>query len=286
MNSEFDSSTVELMRANERNWDARTPIHAASQFYGADGSTPAQWWFAAFEWDDLGPLADRDLVHLQCHLGTETIEFARRGARTVGLDFSGQAVEHARRIAEHHGVDVDYVKSDVYDAVTALGAGRFDIVYIGKGSLCYLPDLDRWAAVVAELLAPGGLAYVVEFHPVLTSMGPKPEPDRQELVLRNDYLQGRGPVEHDSTHTYTDGPALPADAAPVYEWAHGLGEVVTALVGAGLTITRLRETEQLPWPRFDRMVRDDDTGWWQLPPTDARIPLLYALAATKTNGTG
>ncbi|CAM4140889.1 class I SAM-dependent methyltransferase [Nocardia ninae] len=281
MDSEFDSRTVELMRANERNWDARTPIHAASQFYGADGTIPAEWWFAPFEWDDLGALPGRELVHLQCHLGTETIAFARHGARAVGLDFSGQAVEHARRIAEHHGVDIDYVRSDVYDAVTALGANRFDIVYIAKGSLCYLPDLDRWAAVVAELLRPGGLAYIVEFHPVLTSLGPKPEPDRQELLLRNDYLEGRGAVEHNSVHTYTDGPALPADASPVYEWAHGLGEVVTALIDAGLIITRLRETELLPWPRFERMVRDKDSGWWRLPPADARIPLLYAVAATK-----
>lgn len=281
MDSRFDPLPEELMRVNERNWDARAPIHAVSQFYGADGTVPAEWWFAAFEWDDLGLLANRELVHLQCHLGTETIAFARRGARAVGLDFSGQAIEHARRIAHHHGVTVDYVKSDVHDAVAALGANRFDIVYIGKGSLCYLPDLNRWAAVVADLLVPGGLAYIVEFHPVLTSLGPKPDPNRQELLLRDDYLAGRGPVEHNSTHTYTDGPELPADSAPVYEWAHGLAEVVSALIDAGLTITRLRETDLIPWPRFERMVRDDRTGWWRLPPDDPRIPLLYAVAATK-----
>ncbi|MFG1796224.1 class I SAM-dependent methyltransferase [Nocardia sp. NPDC049149] len=269
------------MRANERNWDARAPIHAASRFYGADGTTPAESWFAPFEWEDLGPLADRDLVHLQCHLGTETIAFGRRGARTVGLDFSGRAIEQARRIADRHGVAVDYVKSDVYEAVPALGGRTFDIVYAAKGSLCYLPDLDRWAAVVAELLKPGGVAYIVEFHPILASLGPKPDPNRQELLLRNDYLEGRGPIDHTSTHTYTDGPELPVAAAAVYEWAHGIGEVVTALINAGLTITRLRETELLPYPRFDRMIRDDDSGWWRLPPTDTRIPLLYAVAATK-----
>ncbi len=280
--NDFDSHTQSLLRTNEKNWDARTPIHAASQFYGIGGSIPADWWFAPFEWEDLGPLTGRDLVHLQCHLGAETIEFTRRGARTVGLDFSGEAITHARRIAHEHDVDVEYVKSDVYDAASALGSGRFDVVYTAKGSLCYLPDLDRWATVVADLLKPGGLAYIVEFHPVLTSLGPKPDLDKQELLLREDYLEGRGAVEHHSTHTYTDGPALPETAATVYEWAHGLGEVVTSLIDAGLTITRLRETELLPWPRFERMIPDEKTGWWKLPPTDARIPLLYALAATKT----
>ncbi|MBF6064737.1 methyltransferase domain-containing protein [Nocardia terpenica] len=277
MDSEFDQETIALMRANERNWDARTPIHAVSRFYDA----PAEWWFAPFEWDDLGSLADRDLAHLQCHLGTETIAFARRGARAVGLDFSERAVEQARRIADRHGVAVDYVRADVYDAVTALGARRFDIVYTGKGSLCYLPDLPRWAAVLATLLRPGGRVYIVEFHPLLTALGPKPGPDEPDLVLRHDYLEGRGPIEHDGTHTYTDGPALPPDAARGYEWAHGIGEVVTALVEAGLTITRLRETELLPWPRWKRMVRDEPSGWWKLPSTDVRVPLLYALTAVR-----
>ncbi|MBF6172245.1 class I SAM-dependent methyltransferase [Nocardia blacklockiae] len=278
----FDAETAALIRANERNWDARTPIHAASAFYGIDGSRPAESWFGPFEWDDLGPLDGRDMVHLQCHLGTETIAFARRGARAVGLDLSGRSVEQARRIAREREAAVDYVKSDVYDAATALGDRHFDIVYTGKGALCYLPDLDRWAAVIHELLRPGGLLYLVEFHPVLTSLGPKPGPDDgPELLLRHDYLEGRGPVEHNATHTYTDGPALPPDAAPVYEWAHGLGHVVTALTRAGLTVTSLRETDLLPWPRWPHMLRDAESGWWRLPPSGPRIPLLYALRATK-----
>ncbi|WP_216896900.1 class I SAM-dependent methyltransferase [Nocardia alni] len=278
MDSGFDQATAAMMLANRRNWDARTPIHAASAFYGV----PAECWFASFEWDDLGPLGGRDLVHLQCHLGTETVAFAERGARTVGLDFSEQAVQQARGIADRQGIHVDYVRADVYDAVGELGDSRFDVVYTGKGALCYLPDLDHWAGVIAELLRPGGLLYLVEFHPVLTSLAPKPDPGAgPELVLRHDYLEGRGAIEHDGTHTYTDGPALPVGATRGYEWAHGLGEVVTALVGAGLIVTRLRETEQLPWPRWERMVRDESTGWWKLPPADARVPMLYALSATK-----
>ncbi|MFI5781204.1 class I SAM-dependent methyltransferase [Nocardia sp. NPDC051570] len=277
MVSEFDQTTTARMRANERNWDARTPIHATSKFYDA----PAEWWFAPFEWDDLGSLAGRDVVHLQCHLGTETIAFMRRGARTVvGLDFSGQAIDHARHLADQQKVDIDYVRSDVYDSVAALGEARFDIVYTGKGALCYLPDLNRWASVIADLLRPGGLLYIVEFHPVLTSLGPKPQ--EPELLLCHDYLEGRGPLDHSSAYTYTDGPALPTDATEGYEWAHGLGEVVTALIKAGLTITRLRETDQVPWPRWERMLRDDASGWWYLPPTDPKIPLLYALSATKS----
>jgi SAM-dependent methyltransferase len=276
----FDGATGEQMRANEANWNARTPIHVASRFYGLDGARRATDWFAPFEWTDLGPLAGRDLLHLQCHLGTETVAFAEAGAKTVGLDLSGESVAQARVIAQRAGADIDYVRSNVYDAVDALGGRRFDVVYTGKGALCYLPDLPRWCSIIARLLRPGGLLYIVEFHPLLNSLSPKPEPgDGPELLLRNDYLAGRGAIERDATYTYTDGPAL-TTATRSYEWMHDLGEVITALVGAGLTIEGLRETELLPWPRWERMVRHED-GWWHLPPEEPRIPLLYALRARK-----
>lgn len=146
----------EMVRANQANWDARTPVHVASAFYGLDGSRSAEDWFAPFEWTDLGELAGRDVLHLQCHLGTETAAFAERGARTVGLDFSAAAVGEARRLAEEAGRSVEFVRSDVHRAVEALGERRFDVIYTGKGALCYLPDLTAWAEIVSALLRPGG----------------------------------------------------------------------------------------------------------------------------------
>jgi SAM-dependent methyltransferase len=267
-----------LMRANEANWDARTPVHLASRFYGLDEDLDPARWFAPWEWEDLGELAGRDVVHLQCHLGTETLAFAQRGARAIGLDFSEASVAAAESLAAKAGLDVGYVRANVYDAVEAVGEGRFDVVYTGKGALCYLPDLDRWAAVVARLLRPGGRLYIAEFHPLLNSLGPKPEPDAgPELLLRNDYLGGRGPVHRDATHTYTDGPAVEG-ATDSYEWMHGLDEVINALIGAGLSIRRLRESDELPWPRWPRMTRTP-SGWWRLP--EPRVPLLYGLLASR-----
>ncbi|CAO0838043.1 UDP-N-acetylglucosamine 1-carboxyvinyltransferase [Streptomyces microflavus] len=225
----------------------------------------------------LGDLTGRDVLHLQCHLGTETLALARRGARAVGLDFSAASVAAAREIAAKAGVEVEYVRANVYDAVEALEGRRFDVVYTGKGALCYLPDLERWAAVVAELLRPGGLLYIVEFHPLLNSLGPKPAPGEGGLVLRHDYLGGDGPVHRDATHTYTDGPAVEGATESV-EWMHGIGEVVGALTGAGLGVRQLRESDELPWPRWSRMVRTP-SGWWRLP--EPRIPLLYGLLATR-----
>lgn len=273
-------STEEMLLANQANWDARTPVHVASAFYGLDGSRTAEDWFAPFEWTDLGDLAGREVLHLQCHLGTETAAFAERGAaHTVGLDFSAAAVAEARRLAAEAGRSAEFVRSDVHRAVEALGGRRFDVVYTGKGALCYLPDLTAWAEVVSSLLRPGGTLYLVEFHPLLDALGPTPSPQRQQLLLHHDYLAGRGPLRSDTPRTYTDGPPV-RGATTSYEWRHGLGEVVSAVIGAGLTLQLVRETELLPWKRFDAMVPAEN-GWWRLPPSEPIVPLLYALRAVK-----
>ncbi|OLR89999.1 class I SAM-dependent methyltransferase [Actinokineospora bangkokensis] len=274
----MDPATSAMIDAIEANWDARTPVHVASRFYDVPGRDPADW-FADFEWADLGDLTDKRVAHLQCHIGSETLAFAARGAEATGLDISGESVKAARAIAAEKGLAVDYVKADVHDAVSALGAGAFDVVYTGKGAVCYLPDLDLWAEQVAGLLTPGGTFYLVEFHPLLNALGPVPPPDGDEsLLLRHDYLGGRGPIPRDGAHTYTDGPALP-EPVPHVEWAHGLGAVVTALVGAGLRIDLLRETERLPWPRWSSM--GPSGSWFALPEGAPRIPLIYALRARR-----
>lgn len=276
----LDAGTRTKLAANQRNWDARAPIHARSKFYGIGNRDPLSW-FAPFEWRDLGPLEGREVVHLQCHLGTETMAIALKGAHTTGLDFSGVSVQEARRVASRAALAIEYVQADVYEAVEALGAERFDIVYTGKGALCYLPDLMAWAQTVARLLKPGGFLYLVEFHPLFNALGPTQTPGyADDLVIRHDYLEGRGPIERDSSHSYTDGPALAGDTLH-YEWAHGLGDVITAIAQTGFIIESLTETCLLPWPRWPRMVRTDN-GWWAMPESEPRFPVLYGLKAYKT----
>ncbi|BCJ46545.1 methyltransferase [Actinoplanes ianthinogenes] len=278
----FDEATEQRMAAIAANWDERTPIHLSSRFYDVVNRAPESW-FADYEWADLGDLTGRDVLHLQCHLGTETAAFARRGARSVvGLDLSEVAVREARRlVAGRFKPDqIEYVHANVYDAEQALGGRTFDVVYTGKGALCYLPDLDRWADTVSALLRPGGLVYIVEFHPVLRSLGLVPRgPDDRELVLRKDYLEGRGPIELDATYTYTDGPPL-TGATRSYEWEHGLGEIVSALVGAGIVVRKLSESDRIPWPRWPHMA-DTGDGFWRLPDDQPRLPLLFALLGVK-----
>jgi SAM-dependent methyltransferase len=261
-----DADIRSKVETNRRNWDARTPVHLASEFYAVHDHEADR--LAPFEWTELGDVAGLRIAHLQCHLGTDTRCLARAGAYLTGLDFSDAAVDAARELAGD--LDISYVRADVHDAVAAIGGG-YDMVYTGKGSLMWLPDLDRWAAVVRDLLKPGGRLYLVEFHPLAWML------DRDFQLVGN-YLDEA--VEKDSARTYTDGPRLAGDTM-TYQWNHALGTLVTALTGAGLRITALHEHPLLAWEQWPGMERDEASGWWRLPAHRPRIPLTYSLTAVR-----
>ena len=164
---------VDYAEINRLNWDERAPAHARSPGYHVARfvQDPAFLSYVVqFDAPRLGDIAGLRGVHLQCHIGTDTISLARLGARMTGLDFSPAALTEAQRIAALAGAEVDFVEAEVYDAVSALGAGRFDLVYTGAGALGWLPDIRRWARTVADLLRPGGRLFVREAHPMMWSL--------------------------------------------------------------------------------------------------------------------
>ncbi|MFC7612934.1 class I SAM-dependent methyltransferase [Actinokineospora soli] len=192
----------------------------------------------------------------------------------TGLDLSGASVDAARAASP----EISYVQGDVLRAAEVLGRERFDVVYTGKGALVFVPDVALWASQVAALLRPGGFLYLVEFHPVLYTLGLIPTGD-PSLTMVDDYLPDRGAIPVDGTYTYTDGPPL-ASATEYYEWRHGIGEVVTALLGAGLRVDLLRETPDLPYKRWEDMVCTGGV-WHRLPEDRPRLPMMYSLRAVK-----
>ena len=150
---------------NREMWDERVPIHVASELYDVEAFVAGRSSLRPFELAELPDVRGRTLVHPQCHFGEDTLSWARLGARVTGLDFSGPAVEAARELAARCELEAEFVEANVYDAAEALGGRRFDIVYTGLGALNWLPDVERWARVMASLVAPGGCLYLAEFHP-------------------------------------------------------------------------------------------------------------------------
>jgi SAM-dependent methyltransferase len=267
---------------NKANWESRVPVHTGPGGYHLDAFDDPEHLSNVVRYDlpRLGRLDGLDVVHLQCHIGTDTIGLARLGARSVtGLDFSPSALTAAQTLATRAEADITFVESDLYDAVNTLSPARFDVVYTGIGAICWLPDVARWAQVVADLLRPGGRLFLREAHPVLWSMG-DPRPDGL-LVIEYPYFETDG-VTFSEAISYAGEGTL---AAPdIVHFNHGLGEIFNALWTAGFTITAFDEHRELPWnPLGDGMVASDThDGEFVLTSEPDRMPLSYTLQAVKS----
>ena len=269
-----DGEQVDWRALNRANWDDRVPVHLASSFYDLAGFRAGASSLRPFEVSEVGPVAGLRLVHLQCHIGLDTLSWARRGALVSGLDFSAPAISAASSLAASLGLEATFVVSDVYDAVAALGGQRFDIVYTGIGALVWLPDIPRWARVVANLLAPGGFLYLVEGHPFVQILDESS--GSAGLVVARDHFDAAPQVE-DYPYTYTDGPAL--SHSRQVEFQHGLGEIVTSLVEAGLRIEFLHEHDFEAFGRFGSLQPQED-GTYRFPPGQPRVPMMFSLRAS------
>jgi SAM-dependent methyltransferase len=273
--------TEDYRAVNQASWDERAPAHAASPDYGFDKFIADPEHLSdvvRFDLPLLGDIAGLRGVHLQGHIGTDTISLARLGARMTGLDFSPAALAEARRLAAATGDDVEFVESDVYDAVDVLGAASYDLVFTGIGALCWLPSVRRWAEVVAGLLKPGGRLFIREGHPMLRSLD-DPRPDGL-LVVEHPYFERDEPSvwEEGGTYVQTD---VEFTANRTLEWNHGLGEIVTALLDAGMTITGLVEHDSVPWEALPGQMELLDNDEWRLADRPWRLAHSYTLQGVR-----
>lgn len=267
--------------ANLAQWDERAPAHAASPDYHlADFAADPTYLSEVVRFDlpRLGDVRGHRGVHLQCHIGTDTVSLARLGARMTGLDFSPAAIGAARELARRSGTDVEFVVADVHDAAEVLGRERFDLVFTGIGALCWLPDIRRWAGVVAELLAPGGRLFLREGHPMLWALA---DPDGSGLLrVEHPYFERVEPTRWDEAGTYVRTDVEFAHTTS-YEWNHGLGEVVGALLERGLQITGLDEHDSVPWDALPGMMEPIGGGEHRLVDRPDRLAASYTLQARK-----
>jgi SAM-dependent methyltransferase len=266
--------------ANRTLWDAWTKVHETSAFYDLEGFKRGGVRLRDYETEEVGPVAGRDLLHLQCHFGLDSLSWARLGAHVTGADFSAEAIALASSLAAELELDARFVESDIYDLPTRL-EGDFDVVYTSGGVLGWLPDIQRWAEVVARFVRPGGIFYVTEVHPVFQAfeydgVGPG------EIKLQYPYWEHATPLSFKVQGSYADRTADVGDLTE-HAWNHGLGEIVTALAEAGLRIEFLHEFPFLLWPA-DALVKGDD-GSFRLPgELDGRLPLFFSLKASKPAG--
>lgn len=270
-----DAQIARSLRDNRDLWDKRVRAHLQHGLYPSGRVLDGTYDVLEPEITELGDVRGKRLVHLQCNAGADTLAWARRGALVTGIDFSSVAIDEARRLASSTGVDATFVCADVL--APPEGLGPFDLVYTSMGVLWWLPDLDRWAGVIHDLLADGGVFYIHEIHPMTMCLL---ERDDGTIALAEDYYDS--PPAFETTGTYYDGGSdFAAEPATEHGTVHTLGQVVTAIAGAGLRIEWLHEHPFTTFRQHPSMVWDDERRLWGWPRGAPRIPVTFSLRARR-----
>lgn len=267
--------------ANRANWDERVAVHLGADAYDLAPLRAGRGRLNPIEEAELGPVAGLRIAHLQCHFGRDTLTLAQRGAEVVGLDFSSPAIRTARALADELGLAgrARFVEADLYDAPAAIGeTAAFDRVFITWGTIGWLPDIRRWAEIVAHFLKPGGALYFAESHPAALVFDSTTKDTAGMPGWFLPYFH-TGPFVDANPLDYADETARLQNAR-TFEWMHRLGDIVTALIDAGLTLRWLHEHDAVPWRMFDVLVKgDDDMYRW---PDKPWLPLAFSLWAERS----
>lgn len=262
----------ESLKANKDLWDAWASAHRTSKFYDVDGFKAGRCTLQEIEREELGDVAGKSLLHLQCHFGLDTLSWARLGAKVTGADFSPKAIELARDLAAECDIQAEFVCSNLYDLADNL-SGQFDIVYTSRGVLPWLPDLGPWAQVIAHFLKPGGVFYMYEFHPFMCVFAYEGTPR-----LFYPYFHSAQPICEEVTGSYAG--AEPGVTRITHEWTHGMGDIINSLLAAGLRLEWLHEFPFVNYAAHPFLTQGDD-GLWRYGDPPHSLPLTFSIKAAK-----
>ncbi len=264
------------MEANKDLWDKLARIHHKSEFYDVAGFLKGGQTLDPIELEELPDLSGKKILHLQCHFGMDTLSLARLGAEITGVDFSPEAIELARELSKRARVDARFICSNIYDLPDNLD-DIFDIVFTSGGVIMWLPDLERWARIIAGFLKSGGFFYIREFHPFAYIF------DNGERVthlqVKYPYFQDREPLRFEDEGSYASGDEK-TGKIPSFEWNHSVSRIINCVIDAGMKIDFFHEFPETSYKALPFMVQTE-SGRWILPENQDKIPLMFSLKATK-----
>jgi ubiquinone/menaquinone biosynthesis C-methylase UbiE len=255
---------------NRKSWNQRVDVHMDSEFYDMKGFLSGKSSLNSIELELLGDIRGKEILHLQCHFGQDTISLARKGAIATGVDLSDKAIKKAKELASQCGVKASFIQCDLYDLPNHLDR-QFDIVFTSYGTIGWLPDLDKWAGIVSRYLKPKGKFVFVEFHPVVWMF----DDDFKEIEFN--YFNSGSIIENEEG-TYADKKANISPQSIV--WNHSLSEVVNSLIKCGLTINSLDEYDYSPYNCFKHTVEFSPKKF-RIKHLENKIPMIFAIEATK-----
>ncbi len=276
---------------NKRSWNKRTAVHKDSAFYDLTSFKKGKSSLNKIELEELGDVKGKTLLHLQCHFGMDTMSWEREGAIVTGVDLSDEAINLANEIRDEIKLNAKFICSNIYElkenkeamscyssptGVPGFGNERSswegaDIVFTSYGTIGWLPDLDKWASIVAHFLKPGGIFYIADFHPVLWMM------DENFEHIKYSYFN-TGVITEEISGTYSDR------SAPIksieHGWNHPFSEIINALIKYNLQILLFNEFTYSPYTCFNNLEQGED-GMWRIKGMDEKMPMMYSIKAMK-----
>jgi SAM-dependent methyltransferase len=256
---------------NKQAWETKTAYHTASGFYDMPGFLAGKNTLNEIELALLGDVRGKTVLHLQCHFGQDTLSFSRMGAQATGVDFSEAAVDKGRELAVQLALDTKFICCDIYSLPDVLNE-QFDIVFTSYGTIGWLPDIDKWAAVVSKFLKPGGRFVFADFHPVVWMF------DNDFSKVAYKYFKDEAIIEEE-TGTYAD---TSADIEyTTIGWNHSLGEILGALLKNGITIAAFNEYDYSPYACFNHL-EEFTPGKFRVKHLGNKIPMVYSIVGVKS----
>lgn len=255
---------------NRLTWNEKVKVHAKSAMYDLEGFMNGKLSLMPYELEALGDVSGKSILHLQCHFGQDTLSLSRLGAQCVGVDFSDEGINLARKLNQELNLDAKFVCCNVLDT-SAFVSDHFDIVFTSYGVLGWLPDLKPWAKMIYERLNHGGMFFIAEFHPIVWMF----DYLKGEAIMKYGYHQNEVIYEeYEGTYANQNSKMISKE----YGWNHGLGEVISALTEAGLIIEYLHEYDESPYNVLPEMQKVS-SGMFKL--KQQLYPLIFTIKATK-----
>jgi len=281
----------DFFNANRHLWNQRTAVHKDSSFYNLAGFKAGERVLTPIELTEVGDVQGKKMLHLQCHFGMDSLDWARLGAEVTGVDLSDEAIKEARQLNDELGMNATFICANVYDLHTGAPhaaatdsakerekimdlvrqEGAFDIVFTSYGTIGWLPDLTKWAEIIAYYLKPGGIFYMADFHPVVWMF------DDEFTHIQYAY-ENRELIVTENYGTYTDRKA--DIKGKEYSWNHSTSELLNALIGQGLQILHFNEFMYSPYANFTHST-ETAPGQWQIRGMEGKIPMVYSLKTVK-----
>ncbi len=258
------------LEINRKSWNDRVPHHLSSEFYDVQGFLNGKSSLNDIELELLGDVQGKKILHLQCHIGQDSISLSRLGAEVTGIDLSDASIDAARNLAGQCGTDTRFVVSDVYALPENL-AEKFDIVFTSYGTIGWLPDLSKWAQVIAHFLKPDGIFVMADFHPFVWMY------DDYFKEIAYSYFNVE-PIVETVSGTYAERDA--AIELDTVGWNHPTSEVLNSLIQEGLEINAFNEYNYSPYNCF-RKTEKTGEGRFHIQGFGDKFPYVFAIKATK-----